>query len=343
MFDSEVNSGFTHLEDINISATFTEIELLHASSNGYSEVCRAKRFGKWHILKCLTREAQQLPTYQTLLEKEFAIAYSVSHPNAVRTLGLEQVEGLGTCIIQEYIEGTIPKQLNRQQAIELCQVVGYLHREGIIHRDIKPENILIAKDSGKLYLIDFGLADRFDFAVLKGAAGTSNYAAPEQMEQGAINPLTDIYGIGVVLSQLSSFSWIAKRCMQRNPKRRYQSAEAIIRRLKIRWWKVLFGILCAVGLLGLVFSMNTRDIATNAKLQQQQILLDSLQMDKRNLEIKNRADSLKIDSLSSRIATLQSDMSELQEQTYHLENGYFMNSNNLYPHRYSSDNPNSQR
>jgi len=332
MFDSEVNSGFTQMEDINISAQFTEIELLHASTNGYSEVYRAKRFGKWHVLKCLSKDAQQLPTYQTLLEKEFAIAYSISHPNAVRTLGLEKVEGLGLCIILEYIDGEFPKHLNRQQAIELCQVVGYWHHEGIIHRDIKPENILIAKDSGKVYLLDFGLADRFDFAVLKGAAGTSNYAAPEQLEQGAINPLTDIYGIGVVLSQLSSFRWIARRCMQRNPKRRYQSVEAIIRRLKFRWWKVVLGILCGIVLFGLVYSMNT------------------LNMDKQEMELKNRADSLKIDSLTNKIGILnttigemEDKMSTLQNQTYQLENSYFMNSNDLYPHHYSPDNPNSQR
>jgi len=332
MFDSEVNSGFTQMEDINISTQFTEIELLHASSNGYSEVYRAKRFGKWHVLKCLTKEAQQLPTYQILLEKEFAIAYSVSHPNAVRTLGLEKVEGLGLCIIQEYIDGETPKRLNRQQAIELCQVVGYLHHEGIIHRDIKPENILIAKDSGKVYLIDFGLADRFDFAVLKGAAGTSNYAAPEQLEQGAINPLTDIYGIGVVLSQLSSFAGIAKHCMRRNPKRRYQSVEAIIRRLQFRWWKMLFGVLCGIVLFGLVYSMNT------------------LNMDKQKMELKNRADSLKIDSLTNKIGILnttigemEDNMSTLQNQTYQLENSIYMNGNELYPHRYSPSNPNSQR
>ena len=51
MFEAEVNSGFTAGGDINISARFTEITLLHKSGNGYSEVYKAKRYGQWHVLK----------------------------------------------------------------------------------------------------------------------------------------------------------------------------------------------------------------------------------------------------------------------------------------------------
>ncbi|MCQ2342527.1 MAG: protein kinase family protein [Paludibacteraceae bacterium] len=350
MFDSKVNSGFTQIEDINISAHFTEIELLHASTNGYSEVYRAKRWGKWHILKCLTKEARLQPTYQTLLEKEFAIAYSVNHPNAVHTLGFEYVEDLGQCIIQEYIDGANPQKLNRQQAIELCQLVSYLHHEGIIHRDIKPDNLLIAKATGKLYVLDFGLADRYDYTVLKGAAGTTDYAAPEQLQQGIINPLTDIYGIGVVLLQISPYKHIARRCMRIQPGRRYPSAEAIVRVLKRDWWKIGFEIIATLTLLAIGYWFHTQTLSTDSKIQAQQVIIDSLQSDRQQFEIKNRADSLQIDSLTQTIVTMQGTigmmkdkMSNMQIQAHQVENEYIMNSNNLYPHRYSSDNPNSQR
>lgn len=351
MFDSEINSGFTQIEDINISAHFTEIGLLHASTNGYSEVYRAKRFGKWHVLKCLTQEAQTQPTYQTLLEKEFTLSYTINHPNAVRTLGFEQVEGLGPCIIQEYIDGTIPQHLNKQQTIELCQVVSYLHREGIIHRDIKPENILVAKDSGRLYLLDFGLADRYDMTILKGAAGTTHYAAPEQLEKGVINPLTDIYGIGAVLLQISPYKHIAQRCMRIQPSRRYPSADAIIHALNRPWkkWLVgMIGIVVAIGIFGYVITHQNQ--STDRKIQVQQALIDSLQIDKQRLEQSNRSDSLHIDSLTQTIVSLegtisamQNQMSTMQQDAYRVENAYIMQSDNLYPHRFSSGNPNSQR
>ena len=138
MFDTDVNSGFTSGGDINISNRFTEITLLHTSGNGYTEVYKAKRYGQWHTLKCLTQTVAGDVQYRTLLEKEFRIAYSLSHRNIVRTNGIEDVEGLGTCIIQEYIDGEPVTEISREQAIELCDAVEYIHKAGIIHRDIKP-------------------------------------------------------------------------------------------------------------------------------------------------------------------------------------------------------------
>ena len=56
-------------------------------------------YNKERVTKAASKEVQ----YQTLLEKEFRIAYPLSHPNIVRTLGIEDVPELGTCIIQKYI------------------------------------------------------------------------------------------------------------------------------------------------------------------------------------------------------------------------------------------------
>ena len=173
MFDSQVNSGFTTAENINISGHFTEISLLHASSNGYSEIYKAKRYGRWHVLKCLTQEAKANPIYQTLLEKEFTISYPLNHPNVVRTLGMEQVEGLGWCIVQEYIDGDTLQAITPIQLEQLCDALIYIHHLGITHRDLKPENILVTHDTNSVVLIDFGLADKADFTVLKSAAGTT--------------------------------------------------------------------------------------------------------------------------------------------------------------------------
>lgn len=273
MFDAELNSGFINGGDINISNRFTEITLLHESGNAYSEVYKAKRYGQWHVLKCLTKDASKDVQYQTLLEKEFRIAYPLSHPCIVRTLGMEDVPKLGTCIIQEDIDGEPITQISREQAIELCDAVDYIHRSGIIHRDIKPENILVRKDNGHIVLIDFGLADKVDFSVLKGGAGTTGYAAPEQWK-GELSPAVDIYGIGGVLALNKQLTRFANKCRQENPQKRYSSAlelkKALLRRFP--WiWLMATCIVLLLCVSAYIFSTAYKSQITDISGQQTQI------------------------------------------------------------------------
>ena len=277
MFDAEINSGFTNGGDINISNHFTEITLLHKSGNGYSHTYKAKRYGQWHVLKCLTPEAAEQVQYQTLLEKEFRIAYPLTHPNIVRTLGIEDVPELGKCIVQEYIDGEPISCITREQAAELCDAVAYIHKAGVIHRDIKPDNVLVRRDNGHIVLIDFGLADKVDFCVLKGGAGTSQYAAPEQWT-GDISPAVDIYGIGGILVLNSNFRRIANKCRKATPQKRYTSALAIKKDLLRRfpWLPIcIFFIFMLLILIGWGSWRYKKQIAI---IQSRTEIVDSLQV-----------------------------------------------------------------
>lgn len=285
MFDTDVNSGFTSGGDINISNRFTEITLLHKSGNGYTEVYKAKRYGQWHTLKCLTQTIANDVQYQTLLEKEFRIAYSLSHQNIVHTYGIEDVEGLGTCIIQEYIDGEPVSEITREQAIELCDAVEYIHKAGIIHRDIKPDNVLVRKDNGHIVLIDFGLADKADYSVLKGGAGTSGYAAPEQW-QGELAPTIDIYGIGGVLAHNKHLLRYANKCRQENPAKRYQSASSMKKALQRRVpWTWIASVVMLLGIS--TYIAYTTENTDQAKQQAQ---ITKLQKD--NMLLNERLDSI---------------------------------------------------
>ena len=89
--------------------------------------------------------------------------------------------------------------------IQLCSVLDFLHTRPspIIFRDLKPSNIMITT-SGKLYLIDFGIA-RY---ARPGAGndtlllGTPGYAAPEQYGKTQTTPRSDLYSLGAILHQL---------------------------------------------------------------------------------------------------------------------------------------------
>ena len=309
MFDAEQNSGFTAGGDINISSRFTEITLLHESGNGYTHVYKAKRFGQWHVLKCLTPEASKEVQYQTLLEKEFRIAYPLAHLNIVRTLGMEDVPGLGTCIIQEYIDSEPCSVITREQAINLCDAVAYLHKSGVIHRDIKPENILIRKDNHRAVLIDFGLADKADFSVLKGSAGTTGFAAPEQW-RGDVTPLVDIYGIGGVLMSNKQLRRVAAKCRQDDPQKRYQSAEAVKKVLLYRFpWFVVSAVAVILMLGG--WSGYTYQMSRQGRDGQQQEI-QTLRED--NVRLTETIDSLvnSNEQLNSNLKELDGDYSNFK-------------------------------
>lgn len=223
----ESDSGFLVDEVPLLSSSFAEVKFFHENEKGYTHLFKAKRMGKWFVLKCLKKEYAENPTYQTLFQKEFEIAYQLSHPHIVQTVGMEEVSPFGKCIVMEYVDGvSLREYINThksscQETIrwinELCQALSYIHAKQIIHRDLKPGNILITFNGRHVKLIDFGFSDTDSYAVLKEPAGTRRYAAPEQMKKGEkIDVRADIYALGIILKELGgkdkAISSVARKC-----------------------------------------------------------------------------------------------------------------------------------
>lgn len=113
--------------ELVITNHFTDIEPLYTSARGHAALYRAKRMGKWHVLKCLKAGHSGNPLYLGLLQKEFEISYNLSHPNIVQTIGFESVDGLGPCIVMEYIDGrTLRSVLDEKKNDTQRSAAGYL-------------------------------------------------------------------------------------------------------------------------------------------------------------------------------------------------------------------------
>lgn len=228
---------------------FANIQKIYLSPTGYNCIFQGERYGKIHILKTLQSDYATQVFYQKALQKEFNIGYQLEHPHICRTLGWENVAGIGQCIIQEYIDGLtlkefmgkgkLTKELSRKIIIELCDALQYLHKKQIVHRDLKPSNILITHNGNNVKLIDFSLSDCDDYEILKLPAGTRYYLAPEALIPGyPLNSRSDIYSLGIILGEMASIlndkelALISRKCTQRSPEKRYASTSEIIDKIK---------------------------------------------------------------------------------------------------------------
>ena len=125
-------------------------------------------------------------------------------------LAVEYVPGAKT--ILEYAEAKQLELADRLKLfIKVCSAAEHAHKQRVIHRDLKPNNILV-DSSGRLKLIDFGVAhaadpdlgERTRHTETGQLLGTIQYMSPEQVDAtlSDIDPRSDVYALGVVLYEL---------------------------------------------------------------------------------------------------------------------------------------------
>ncbi len=147
-------------------------------------------------------------------EREANILATLTHPGIPRIydyfthnersyLILEFIDGKDLEALLEETVGLIPEAQVIAWAVELCDVLHYLHThkpEQIIFRDMKPSNIMINQHN-HVVLIDFGIAKPFELGPKGTMIGTEGYSPPEQY-RGEATHLADIYALGATMHHL---------------------------------------------------------------------------------------------------------------------------------------------
>lgn len=248
-----------------------------SSSRGFNQVVKVRRQGKWFVLKGLKPECRNQQAYIELLKKEFELGTQLDHPNIVKVLAKEMDPEIGPCIVMEYVDGvaldeflaTKPSASAKKKVMDqLLDALAYIHAKQIIHRDLKPSNILVTRNGGNVKIIDFGLSDADDYAILKQPAGTLKYMAPEQKESGIkIDGRTDLYAFGLLLREIfpHRYNHIASKCSRSDRSRRYANAEAVKKAFdrRSRWlWMLPILIGLALAVIPSVF-MKPKEIVRN--------------------------------------------------------------------------------
>lgn len=154
------------------------------------------------------------PTSEKGRERFFVEAQSagrLNHPNivAVHDIGIFKE----FCYItMEYIQGhTLEKVCQKEHLLSprkvldimfaCCNAFAYAHKQGVIHRDIKPSNIMLDR-MGNAKIADFGTAQMVEETSEMGVWGTPSYMSPEQLQEEAIGPFSDIFSMGCVFYEM---------------------------------------------------------------------------------------------------------------------------------------------
>lgn len=204
---------------------WTEIEHLTEWDEEYYDVYTAKKHGKWVMLKTLRLELKDDPKYQEMLEKEFDVRYDLAHPNIVMINDLEDVPGVGRCIITDDVYGPSLRKLIdeekvtehhiNQLKVQLVSAISYIQANHVVHRPIKPETIIFTETGQNLKLIDVGFDQK------------------SKLKPSLVSE--DIYNYGMIVREALDKSGIqdpnlrsiANRCLDPNPRKRYLSVESL--------------------------------------------------------------------------------------------------------------------
>jgi hypothetical protein len=160
-----------------------------------------------------------------------------------------------------------PERAAAELVRTLALAVQAAHQEQVVHRDLKPGNVLLDKaglakiaDFGLAKLLDDDQGSSLPEAIV----GTPSYMAPEQArgDAGAVGPLVDVYALGAILYEMLTgrppflaahrqatmdqvcserpqsiapqrprvprdLEAICLKCLEKDPEKRYASAEAL--------------------------------------------------------------------------------------------------------------------
>jgi serine/threonine protein kinase/WD40 repeat protein len=162
-------------------------------------------------LKFLLPELSADPQRIELLRREVRTARNVASPHVCRVFDLIEIEGQ-ELVSMEYVDGTTLQELLASQspldivearriATQLLTGLQDIHNAGLIHRDLKPANVMITR-SGRVVVMDFGLAKGVADTQTVAVAGTPAYMAPEQMRGEELDACTDLFAVGIILAEM---------------------------------------------------------------------------------------------------------------------------------------------
>jgi eukaryotic-like serine/threonine-protein kinase len=217
----------------------------------------------------LQRFKQELILSRHVTHKNVVRIFDLGEADGVRFITMEFVEGDDLRSVLRK-EGKFSPRQTVAVIQQIARALEAAHGEGVIHRDLKPQNVM-RDPQGRVVVMDFGLARSLesDGMTQTGAlVGTLEYMSPEQALGATLDQRSDLFAVGLIFYELLtgkapyradtaiaslmkrtheravppsdvdnsvplSLSNIVSRCLERDPKDRYQNAAELLRQLDV--------------------------------------------------------------------------------------------------------------
>lgn len=144
--------------------------------------------------------------------REARAVAQLSHPHIIVVHDVVE-DGERPYIVMELIDGgSLADRIAAQGPIQpdeaarigiaLLGALRAAHAAGVLHRDIKPANVLLERDSDRVVLTDFGIAQVAGATTLTETGsfvGSPEYTAPERMSGARTGAESDLWSLGALL------------------------------------------------------------------------------------------------------------------------------------------------
>jgi tetratricopeptide (TPR) repeat protein/predicted Ser/Thr protein kinase len=212
----------------------------------------------------IERFKQELILARQVTHRNVIRIYDLAEADGVKFITMEYVEGEDLRTIVHEKKKLSPEE-SVEVMRQVCRALEAAHSVGVIHRDLKPQNIMRDK-TGRVLVMDFGLARTLEGSGMTqtGAmVGTLEYMSPEQALSETLDQRSDLFTVGLIFYELltgkmpfkadsalaslikrtqeratpvsdedhsipGALSGIVSKCLERDPKLRYQSATELL-------------------------------------------------------------------------------------------------------------------
>lgn len=200
------------------------VSLLGAGGMGEVYKARHVHLNTFRCIKVMRPALLEDETYRQRFLREARLATQIQHPNIAVVHDFELLDGGGSYMVTEFIDGTTLRQWGAQHGrfplplaaeitVQVLAGLDAIHRRGLLHRDISADNVMLAFDSEDrlvVKIIDLGVAK--DVAAVTDTTqsgmliGNPKYMSPEQLgeldEGEQLDGRADLYCLGVVLYEM---------------------------------------------------------------------------------------------------------------------------------------------